>query len=250
MSEPSPSGLLPHDEGEGDVPSVPSLGGKARAEALTPEERQKIARKAAEARWATDLPMVTHGSADHPLKIKADEIPCYVLEDGRRVITNQGLQIALKMAKSGGQQRTASLVSSLERKGIDCNDLLNSITNPIRFRPSSGVSIYGYEATVLADLCDVILSAREKGLLDYQQVHIAAQCEILVRAFARVGIIALVDEATGYQKDRTRRALHEILEQFISKELLKWAKRFPDEFYEEMFRLKRWKYQQVSSKHR
>jgi hypothetical protein len=52
-----------------------------------------------------------------------------------------------------------------------------------------------------------------------QQEHIAKQAEILVRGFAGVGIIALVDEATGYQQDRARDALSRILEAFIAKEL-------------------------------
>lgn len=43
--------------------------------------------------------------------------------------------------------------------------------------------------------------------------------EILVRGFARVSIIALVDEATGYQRDRAKNALAAILEAFIAKEL-------------------------------
>jgi hypothetical protein len=37
--------------------------------------------------------------------------------------------------------------------------------------------------------------------------HIAKQCELLVRAFARVGIVALVDEVTGYQEIRDRETL-------------------------------------------
>jgi hypothetical protein len=63
-----------------------------------------------------------------------------------------------------------------------------------------------------------------------------------MRGFSRVGIIALIDEATGYQYVRARYALEEILEQFISKELRKWVKTFPDEFYQLMFRLKGWQY--------
>jgi hypothetical protein len=62
----------------------------------------------------------------------------------------------------------------------------------------------------------------------------------LVRAFAKVGIVALVDEATGYQYDREKDALQKILEQYISPELLPWEKRFPDEFYREIFKLKGW----------
>jgi len=74
------------------------------------------------------------------------------------------------------------------------------------------------------------------------QKHIAFQCRILTRGFALVGISALIDEATGNQDVRARDALHKILEQYISKELMKWAKTFPDEFYRQLFRLRSWRY--------
>ena len=80
------------------------------------------------------------------------------------------------------------------------------------------------------------------------QKHIADQAYLLMRSLAHTGIIALVDEATGYQKVRDREALQKILDRYIAKELAKWAKRFPDEFYEQMFRLKGWKYNPASSK--
>lgn len=73
-------------------------------------------------------------------------------------------------------------------------------------------------------------------------MHIAQVCEVLLRGFAAVGIVALVDEATGYQADRDRQELHKILEAYISKELLPWTKRFPDVFYKQMFRLWGWRY--------
>jgi hypothetical protein len=60
----------------------------------------------------------------------------------------------------------------------------------------------------------------------------------LIRGFARVGIIALVDEATGFQRDRAKDALTRILEAFIAKELRPWLRTFPDEFYQELYRLK------------
>jgi hypothetical protein len=132
-------------------------------------------------------------------------------------------------------------VDGLAQKGVDVKDLAARIRNPIKFRfPGGGRPAYGYEATILADLCDVILAAREMGAgaLHPQQMHIAKQCEILVRGFARVGIIALVDEATGYQRDRTKDALAKILEAFIDKELQPWIQTFPADYYEQMFRLR------------
>lgn len=104
------------------------------------------------------------------------------------------------------------------------------------------------KATVLADICEAVLQARADGKLMHQQGNIAKRCEILVRGFARVGIVALVDEATGFQEVRARQALEKILEKFISDELLKWAKMFPDEFYKQMARLRGLQYSEIATK--
>lgn len=111
-------------------------------------------------------------------------------------------------------------------------------SNPIKFITPDGLLAYGYEATVLADICEAVLAARNAGALQKQQEHIALQCEILVRGFARVGIIALVDEATGYQDARARDALAKILEAFVAKELQPYVKMFPPEYFKKLYRLK------------
>jgi len=149
------------------------------------------------------------------------------------------------MSTSGGsktgEQRLAVFVDAIARKGIESNSLASRIREPIRFRMPAGGAAFGYEATILADLCDLVLAAREAGgVLQPQQLHIAQQCEALVRGFARVGIIALVDEATGYQEERDRNELHRLLAAYLSEERLAWAKRFPDEFYKQIYRLKGW----------
>jgi hypothetical protein len=218
-------------------------GGFARAEALSPEERRAIAQRAAAARWAGPVKTATHGSLDHPLKIGDIEIPCYVLEDATRVLSQRGLQTGIGMSAGGsskiGEQRLARFLESLAEKGLDVKDLPARIRAPIRFAPPGGGRLsYGQEATILADICDVILAARKHDKLQPQQRHIAEQCEILVRGFARVGIIALIDEATGYQEDRAKDALARILEAFIAKELQPWVSTFPTSFYSEIFRLR------------
>ncbi len=65
--------------------------------------------------------------------------------------------------------------------------------------------------------------------------RIAKAASLLIRGLAYVGIVALVDEATGYQEVRDKRALQSILDKYLRKELAAWAKRFPDEFCKEMF---------------
>ncbi len=215
-------------------------GGKARAKALDSKTRKEIARKGAAARWQgkDGLPQATHGDTDHPLRIGDIEIQCYVLEDGTRVVSQRGLQASIGISASGGAQRLQGILSKLSAKGIDTKDLEARIRDPLLFWGPTGKT-HGFEATILADFCDVILSAREKGgTLQPNQLHIAKQCEILMRGFARVGIIALVDEATGYQEARTRDALAKILEAFIDKELRGWIETFPADFYNHLFRLR------------
>lgn len=222
-------------------------GAEARAKKLTPEQRSEIARNAALAKWEKEgslIPVATHGSPDHPLRIGDVEIPCYVLNDGRRVLVQSGMLAGLDMkqgtAGRGGGDRLAKFINTKAVSPYVPKGLSDVIMEPIKFRTPNGSSAYGYEATVLADMCDAVLDARKKGKLNYQQEHIAARCEMLARGFMRVGIVALVDEATGYQEVRDRDALQEILDKYLRKEFATWAKRFPDEFYQEIFRLRGW----------
>ena len=218
-----------------------AIGGNARAASLNAEERKIIAQKAAKERWDGGVIKATHGSPDHPLKIGDLEIPCYVLSDGRRVLHNRGLIGSLGMARGssrGGGDRLLNFVTGKALEPFISKDLAVVIEHPIKFKTPSGNTAYGYDAQILADICDAVLEARKQDKLQKQQQHIADRCEILLRGFARVGIIALVDEATGYQKDRARDELAKILEAFVAKELQPWIKAFPTDFYEQMFRIR------------
>jgi len=222
-------------------------GGHARAKALMPEQRQEIARKAAEARWTGNFPRVTHRGK---LQIGDVEIPCFVLDDGRRVISGRGMTAAIGMKGRG--QGIARIATHKILKTNANNNLIMAIENPIRFSggsPRPGVPSSGYEATVLQELCEAILQARDKSELKTEQdLRYGAFADMLIRAFARVGIIALVDEATGYQEVRDRKALQEILNRYIGQELAKWVSTFPQEFYKEIFRLRKWNFNPASTK--
>jgi len=230
-------------------PKGKAIGGAARAQALTPERRSEIAKRAVQARLDLGkLPVATHGSPDNPLKIGGIELVCYVLEDGTRLITQEGFLSALgraKKAKGGhgastaeeGVDKLPSFLSANNLKPFIPKDLLES-TTPLVFRTPSGVKAYGYKAELLPKVCNVYLRARDDDKLLPSQRHLGNAADILIRGLAEVGIIALVDEATGYQKDRSRDALAKILEAFVAKELQPYVKKFPAEFYEEMFRLR------------
>ena len=142
-----------------------------------------------------------------------------------------------------------ALQNLVKRKNLETYispDIFEKLDSRVEFeRPGSGGAqpiTYGFEATLLIDLCNAILEAKNADVLNEKELRIAEFAEIIIRSVAKVGIIALVDEATGYQEIRDRLALQKILDKFISKELSKWAKKFPDEFYKEMFRLRDWQY--------
>ena len=219
-------------------------GGFARAEVLSPEKRAAIAKNAAAARWGNrDLPRATHSGN---LTITAEKnIPVFVLEDGTRLITQRGMQGTLGMSTGGaisGEHRIAQFAGKLASKVNQYNDLPARLRSPLLFIPQhGGRPAYGYEATTLIDLCGLVLSARDADVLtDTQKKTYAPAADIVIRAFAKVGIIAVIDEVTGYQAVRPQDALQAFLEKLIRKELAAWAKKFPDEFYENIYKLKGW----------
>jgi hypothetical protein len=231
-----------------DEPTGKAVGAAARAASLSGARRKEISAKAIEARKElAKLPRATHGSPDKPLKIGGAELTCYVLEDGTRLITQEGFLSALGRARKAKGGHGASIDSGVDKmpsflaannlKPFISDELLES-TTPVVFRTPSGAKAYGYRADLLPKVCNVYLLARDAAKDLPSQKHLIRSADLLMRGLAEVGIIALVDEATGYQRDRAKNALAEILEAFVAKELQPWVKTFPPEFYEQMFRLR------------
>ncbi len=193
---------------------------------------------------------VIAGTPDQPLIIGDIEIPCYVLEDETRVLSQRGLFSGINLRRGGIKKETEakSLGAQMPRfayqnwlRPFITNDLEVSLKSPILFNISPAIKAYGYPATVLVDICEAILEAHKRGATTARQSAVIERARILTSGFTRIGIIGLVDEATGYQKLREARALATILEKFIAKELQPWIKTFPYEYYEQIFRLKKWK---------
>ncbi len=177
-------------------------------------------------------------------------IPCAVLEDGTRVLTHQGLLKTIGRANRGiggldMLEKSPSFFFAKNLMPFVSEELAGWIT-PVNFHSITGKKSYGYKAEILPKICDVYLQARDADALNKPQFKFATICELIVRGLAQVGIVALVDEATGYQEIRDRRALQAILDKYLEKELAAWAKRFPDEFYQQMFRLRGWRWNGMS----
>lgn len=239
-------------------------GGRARANVLTPEERREIAQKASEARWAkqkeeTDeqnpsTEVVKAASSDLPVPAGPDNLPisafrgtlemgdleldCHVLNDGRRVLTASEIVRVLR----GTNSKPSSPQRYFDALPEYTDGMFADRTMHFRI-PGRPQLAMGFAATVLIDMCDMYISADENGTLKSNQEGLVAQSWIVMRSCGKVGIEALIDEATGYQEVRQKRALQVKLQAFIADEMQDWVKTFPDEFWEELARLEGIRYQ-------
>ncbi|MBU6442428.1 MAG: hypothetical protein KGR48_00835 [Alphaproteobacteria bacterium] len=238
---------------------IASQGGKARAAALSPEERAAIASEAAKKRWAErrqepTVPHVLEGFKSD-LSLAGVKLPCAIVEGPtgiQRVLTETGITNAILGSRSGASKRLKKasseggapvplFVAPRQLKPFISNELLEGPLTPIDYKDGDR-TVRGYDAAILVEVCNIWLNAREAGALQKQQLGKAQKAELLTRALAKTGIVALVDEATGYEKVRPQNALQEYLALIVRKELAAWVKKFPDEFYENIYKLKGWKW--------
>lgn len=223
-----------------------AAGGIARASKMSQEERSASARKAAAAKSeAAKLPSVTHKGE---ISIGGITIPCIVISNGMRLITESGMSDSILGGRSGASKRIKKkaaegdgapfpvFLAPSQLKPFISKDLEEGPLLGVRYS-DDGRAMLGFEASLLPQVCEVWLKARQAGALQDQQQAKAQKAEVLMRGLAHVGIIALVDEATGFQKDRAKDALAKILESFVAKELRPWVSTFPADYYEQLFRL-------------
>lgn len=164
------------------------------------------------------------------LPIGGLQLECYVLEDGRRVFAKRGMARAIGLKSEGGNAFLKTL--SGKKLGSEISEeLRENLENPIVFNISGADPGHGYEAEILVDVCKAVIRADEAGKLLESQKPMAAQARAIVNALAKVAIVALIDEATGYQTERSPDALRLLVQAYIEKEKREWEKEFPDDFY-------------------
>jgi P63C domain len=251
---------------EHNEPTGRARGGRARADKLTPTQRSLIASEAAKQRWSNqtaptpDMPRVLEGYSDI-LNLAGTKLPCAVVKGPngiQRVLSENGITQAILGTRSGASKRLKKaalddgallplFVAPSQLNEFITNDFLEGPLKPIDYVDGDRV-IRGYDASILVTVCSIWLKARLKGKLQKQQLAKAQQAEMLTLALAETGIIALIDEATGYQDDRARDALAKIFTTFLAKERQKWTPTFPLDFYKEIYRLRGWKFEPWNTK--
>jgi hypothetical protein len=227
-----------------DDKTIQSRGGTARAKNLSKADRSSIAKAGALARWEKAGKVLPRAIYEGTLIIGDMEIACAVLDNGMRVLTQSGVMVALGRARQAkGRQYYDSdvdLPAFLTAKNLKpfIPNALSVTSSQLDFIALNGHRAFGYAADILPQICGVFLDAEKAGVLTHMQEPIAAKALILIRGFASVGIISLIDEATGYQYERPRRDLEEYLKTFLAEGLRRWVRTFPGDYFKHLCRLK------------
>jgi len=227
--------------------------GEARMAKLTPSQRKTLARSAAEKRWdVIKNNEIYEPEAVGDLPIVGQTIPCAVIVVEGEVIR---LVSERELVKSLGGKRGGShwlrmkedvsaanlppILSAANLREFISEELWDGLNTRYYYKVGSGAVAYGLRGELYPMICDVFLKARDAKKLLPSQDDIATTADILMRGLAHTGIVALIDEATGYQTKRAVDSLARILEAFIAKELQPYIRgTFKPEFYEHLFRLR------------
>jgi hypothetical protein len=219
-------------------------GGLARAKVLSDEKKEEIAKKAAEARWDPSVEIAKYAGV---IEIGDIGIPCAILQDGTRVLSERAITKAFG-AKRGGSHwlrikedpNGAYLPVFLSAKNIKpfINSELESALGRRRFyrERKGGAVAYGIEAPLLPKICNVYLAMRDRDALSSSQLPLSVQADIINRGLAEVGIVALVDEATG-NVDKKKDEYRELFQAYIRDQVKEYEKEFPAQFTDSLYRL-------------
>lgn len=263
------------------VKDYAAKGGEARAFSLTAERRKEIATKAVKARWSKVRQTERGSPEDRSIEVVLDaaaeilsdedttpitpnlpeakykgyltlmdlEIPCYVLENGQRVIGRTAATEMLTGIKGGGSFEKTLGVAAL-KPFINIDLVLEQL---VSFRlpevEALGKAVKGLPADLFIEICQGFVAALQAGQrpelgyppLTHRQTEMAIKAGMFLAACAKVGLDALIDEATGAQYERDRDALEVKLRAYLEKEMRKWERTFPDELWVEFGRLTNWK---------
>jgi general stress protein YciG len=227
--------------------TIQSMGGNARADALTKERRREIARQGGLAKAAAGKSPPPSGPlrATHRGNFKEEfgfDVECYVLDDEPRtaVISQRGISAAVGLSEGGG--RMQRLLQSERVSPFVGSELVNKLAKTLIFQWSAGgpnppppMQINGYDVTILIDVCKVVAAANAAGVLQERHKNLVKQASVILAASANHGITQLVYTLAGY--DQTRAEKIAAFKRFVEAEAREYEKEFPDEIYEEWHRL-------------
>ena len=174
-----------------------------------------------------------------------------VLENGQRIIKQAAVFKALDRP-ARGNSRVIGIPTFMDAKNLQSyvNEDIKVVIKKVEYLDIKGTSQQGFDCLILPTVCDLYLKAREDGVLLPSQSDTARKAEILIRSLAKVGIIAMVDEATGYDKEKSRakNELQKFFATFLVDEAAKWVKTFDDLFFEDLYKMRKWNWDKTAKR--
>lgn len=215
-----------------------------------PDPRKVAAQNAADKRWGKKVERATHQGT---IEIADTTLDCYVLTDGRRIISQASIMAILGRSQSSGRRTR----NDNRPPFLEANNLTPYITpelkeqlERVQYRIGDNKQEKsGYNAEILPRICNVYMDAEEDEVLIPNQLPAAAAARRVVKALSLVGITALVDEATGYQETRAKNELQRLLDAYIAEAFRPWVRTFPESFFKEIYRLQGWKFEAGNNHH-
>jgi len=171
-----------------------------------------------------------------PVKIFDTELDCYILKDGTPILNKGKMMTAIGRSWKGASRTDRpNFIGAVNLQPFIRPELEEKLKG-VEFYDGSRI-ISGYHADILPLVCNVYLEARQAGVLSASQLPIAQKCEILIRSFARAGIVALIYEQLGFERYKHPDAIRLLIESYLAEEIRKWSKEFPDELFFQMDRI-------------
>lgn len=168
-----------------------------------------------------------------PLDFGGTTLEVAVLDDGTRAITGRGVLrlLAVKLDNFGRfYDRIASKSAGL------------TLRSRVTFKTIEGPIAHGIDAVDLASFCGAFTDLALAGELHPKQRPIQARARVVEVALRNIGIVALIDEVTGYQSTRPERELQERLRMYLRAEPAAWQRAIPEDLYVLVCGLYRWAY--------
>lgn len=189
------------------------------------------------------------------LNIGDKSLHCAVLDNGVRILSATAVFDAFnrpRKGKSNEGYRADQMPAFINANNLQpfIDEQFIEWTELIDYIDTRGIRRQGYNARVLRGLCKVYIDAFNAGVLQKSQLRFVPISQSILYTLSDIGIIALVDEATGFDKakERAKNQLQQFLNQFLREEAAKWVKTFNDQFFEDIYRMRKWNWSDTSKR--
>ncbi len=223
-------------------------GGKARFKGVSKADRRELARNAALARWRKQVPSVPRAICEGQIPLGRTYLDVAVLEDGTRVVAERQLGAAfsrrdqIHLSRSTTGKRLPRFLSVRRLKPYITPEFEASLAQISVFRTVDGSPLQGRPVSIIPELCRVWVRALDAGdLREFRHQGIARDAGALLEVIAESkGIDSLVDARTSFDEVQARDELMRMIDPFIPTDFRGWTRRFPDQFFRQIFRLESW----------